>query len=277
MKMQMECPLVIALMLLGGVATAQQTDSASVDATSPSGAKKRIVICLDGTSNNAYKEKERYSAKEGDDSKVLKPSNVLKTCRAVLPEADGVTQITYYDIGVGALSKHPGAYNRLLRTADSVLGGAWGAGFESRVEDAYRFLSHNYVPGDDVFVFGFSRGAAAARALGRFIDWMGGVPSKRDVYWIPIFFRSYETSAGRAEGAEVLRTEHEVDIRPVEINFLGVWDTVLALGSRLKTRTKAKAFHIGETPPRSVRVARQALAIAQIFLPSQGSGNLPCR
>ena len=69
--------------------------------------RKRLVICMDGTWNNAADEHDIY---EGD--KVYKPTNVLKTCRAVLPTAGSsenlVQQITYYDIGVGGLRKFPG-------------------------------------------------------------------------------------------------------------------------------------------------------------------------
>ena len=221
---------------------------------------KRIVICLDGTWNNPYKLKERYDEREDRKKEVMKPTNVLKTCRAVLPvTADGVRQISYYDIGVGGLNKHPGPANRLLKTADSVLGGAWGAGFETRVEDAYRFIAHNYEPGDRVYVFGFSRGAAAARALTRFIAWMGGVPVKGDVYYASLYFRSYLTDEGRRQGPGAVGKN--IELHPVEVEFLGVWDTVLALGSRLRARNEKKAFHVGESPAGVVKNARQALAI----------------
>jgi uncharacterized protein (DUF2235 family) len=226
---------------------------------------KRIVLCLDGTWNRPYQAKER-----DDGSEVLKPSNPLKVCRAVLPHdpATPADQITYYDIGVGALSKYPGTSNTLLRLSDNVLGGAWGAGFEANIEDAATFLVHNYRADDQVYVFGFSRGAAQARGLTRFLDWLGGLPAKGDAYFMPLFFRHYITTSGQGEPGDVTTaTGHRPDepLVPVVIEFLGVWDTVMALGSRFRasrgTSVGERSFHVGEKPAQCVRHARQALAI----------------
>ena len=252
--------LMLGLLVFGILVAAAR---ASGDSSSES-PKKRLVVCLDGTWNNPYKEKRRYK-----NVGIFKPTNVLKTCRAVLPaDAEGVPQITYYDPGVGGLNSHPGVSNRVLRWLDGKLGGAWGAGFESHIEDAYRFLLHNYRPGDEIFVFGFSRGAGEARSLCRFIDWMGGFPEKRDDYWVPHFFRGYEESRGdpsRMPDRLVFRRDKLEPIQPARVNFLGVWDTVLALGSRIKakegTSVRRRAFHAGESPAAVVEVARQALAL----------------
>jgi len=126
---------------------------------------RRLVLCLDGTWNSTASEARR---RDGDT--VLKPTNVLKLARAVLPQTgDGGEQVVYYDIGVGSLARYPGAANRLLAVADRLLGGGWGAGFESQVEKALGFLVVNHRPEDELYVFGFSRGAAAAQALTRFL------------------------------------------------------------------------------------------------------------
>ena len=236
---------------------------------------RRWILCLDGTWNSTYVQKKR-----DDGHAVLKPSNVLKLCRAVLPfdEASGREQVTYYDVGVGSMSKFPGTSNRMLSTADKFLGGAFGAGFEANVEDALSFLVHNHLPGDEVFVFGFSRGAATARALTRFLDWSGGLPAKGDAYYLPRFFRQYLDSRGAVSAAEVRRAidaDRAAEPRPkeplgpfqrVDIAFLGVWDTVMALGSRFRaagesTSTASRSFHVGARPADCVRHARQALAI----------------
>ena len=147
----------------------------------------RLVICLDGTWNSTFKEVER-----DDGTKVLKPTNTLKTARAVLPiDGKGNRQITYYDSGVGALGLYPGFSNRMLYFFDSKLGGGFGAGFEANVEQAVNFLALNYGAETDIFVFGFSRGAAQAQALTHFINWLGGLTAKSDAYYIPVFFRHY--------------------------------------------------------------------------------------
>ena len=91
---------------------------------------KRFVICLDGTWNNASKEKERT-----DGSKVFRPTNVLKVARATEKfDSDGVLQITYYDAGVGAMNRAPNFRTKIVRFMDNKLGGGWGAGFEVNID-----------------------------------------------------------------------------------------------------------------------------------------------
>ncbi len=240
------------------------------------GEVRRIVICLDGTWNNA----ERGVEVEGVRT-LYKPTNVLKLYRAVPPvAADGTTQIVYYNEGVGAFVGERTRLTRLQTTADRVFGGAFGGGFEGRVKEAYRFLVGNYRAGDQLYVFGFSRGAAQARSLVRFVDWTGGLLEKDDEYYIPELFEAFKSSraapgAAAAKLAEIRarrgrRADAVSDPRPVEVRFLGVFDTVLSLGSRLRAdKTEGDvpsvgpryAFHVGMAPPAIVRAARQALAI----------------
>jgi uncharacterized protein (DUF2235 family) len=199
---------------------------------------RRIVICLDGTWASPSNLVEH-----GDGTEVHKPSDVLKTYRAVIPRGeDGVDQISYYDEGVGALTAQRGLRNKALAKLDSLLGGDWGAGFEQNIESAYFFIVGNMLPDDEIFVFGFSRGAGQARSLCRFIDWMGGTLHKRDAYFIPDFFKHYIESegkpgAGRAFMQQLIGTGKTIAPPVVaRIRFLGVYDTVLALGSRLLDR-----------------------------------------
>jgi len=225
----------------------------------------RIILCLDGTWNSTFKKVERE-----DGTTVLKPSNPLKLARAILPvDNKGNRQITYYDSGVGALGLYPGLSNRILNFADSKLGGAWGAGFEANVEQAATFLANNFTQEVQIYVFGYSRGAAQARALSRFFDWLGGITPKSDAYYIPLFFRQYVLSRGRAN-PQNLKSEKSGDepykrLKPFSITFLGVWDTVMALGSRFRASennsTEDRSFHVGNQPALCVKHARQALAI----------------
>src|ERR1043165_5320000 len=205
--------------------------------------RKRIVLCLDGTWNSSFEEHKRR-----DGHTVVKPTNPLKLARAVLAydEKDGMLQITYYDLGVGALAQYPSTSNKLLQKVDRTFGGAWGAGFEGNVEDALNFLALNYEDGDEIFIFGFSRGAAEARAVTEFLEWNRGLPEKEDVYYLPQLFREYVTSKGAAgvrdrEVAKINdnRSKEKRPLPPIKpfkkarVKYLGVWDTVLALGSRL--------------------------------------------
>lgn len=241
---------------------------------------RRIVLCLDGTWNSTYNQ-----AKRSDGHTVIKPSNVLKLCRAVKPRADnGREQLTYYDIGVGSLAEYPGTANRLLYFVDRTLGGGFGAGFEGNIEDALNFVVLNHRAGDKVFIFGFSRGAATARGLTRFLDWTQGLlPTKADAYYLPEIFRAYIRSKSTRTFERVLKDindERAREKRPlpplelgqfqkIDIEFLGVWDTVMALGSRFRakgtsTSEVSKSFHVDRQPAGCVRHARQALAIDEV-------------
>ncbi|MEE4273112.1 MAG: DUF2235 domain-containing protein [Thermoanaerobaculales bacterium] len=226
---------------------------------------KRIVICLDGTWQNPYKMRQR-----DDGGRVLKPTNVLKLSRAVRPRSpdDHRPQITYYDAGIGALVKYPGRANRVLSLADRLLGGVWGAGFEANIEEAFRFLTDNHEPGDEVYLFGFSRGASQARALTNFLSWLGGVPEKGDAYFGPLFFLHWVGTRGAGHPADVKTVDGRRPDRPmdpVDIRLLGVWDTVMALGSRLHTARGTSrsrwSFYVGPRPAGCVRHTRQALAV----------------
>ncbi len=188
-------------------------------------------------------------------------------------------QIAYYDIGVGSLAEYPGPANRLLYFSDRVLGGGWGAGFEGNVEDALHFLALNYESGDEIFLFGFSRGAATARAVTRFLEWNGGLPEKEDAYYLPRLFRAFVMSHGAAGEQPRFVAEINTDranehpkraplkpFRRTPVTYLGVWDTVMALGSRFEatgatTSGPGTSFYAGTAPAACVEHARQALAV----------------
>lgn len=233
--------------------------------TNTTASGRRLILCLDGTWNSTANEQERE-----DGGVVLRPTNPLKICRAIPPVADK-QQIIYYDIGVGSLAVYTGTANRILYRADKILGGLWGAGFEGNVEDALHFLSINYLPGDEVYIFGFSRGAATARAVTRFLEWSGGLLPKDQAYFFPFFFRKYVESHGDPDAFHALRAEktkpgRELQFRPIEITYLGVFDTVASLGSRFAARGEqtsdpGRTFHTGAAPAVCVKHARHALAI----------------
>ena len=165
---------------------------------------KRIVICCDGTWNTP-------------DQPV--PSNVVQMARSVAPQAqDGTTQVVFYDQGVGTTGN----------ILDSVLGGAFGQGLEKNILDAYRFLIHNYVEDDELFIFGFSRGAYTARSLVGLLR-NCGLLHKRDADLVPDAFTLYrrKNAGPNSREAEEFRAAHAHE---VGVKFLGVWDTVGALG-----------------------------------------------
>ena len=121
---------------------------------------KRLIVCCDGTWNDAD---------QGSDF-----TNVSRLAWAIEPvdQRDGknISQIVYYQSGVGSGSD-------LIAKA---VGGGVGAGLSRNVRDAYSFLSNNYSDGDEIFLFGFSRGAYTARSIGGLIGY-AGLLHKRDM------------------------------------------------------------------------------------------------
>ena len=103
---------------------------------------KRIVICADGTWNRPEKNLREDI-----------PTNVLRLARAIKPiGSDQVPQQVYYDWGVGSYY-------------DPIIGGATGKGLHKNIMDCYRYIVQNYSPGDELYLFGFSRGAYTIRCL----------------------------------------------------------------------------------------------------------------
>lgn len=163
---------------------------------------RRLVVCCDGTWN---KPDQRY------------PTNVIKAARAILPVADRTDQIVYYDQGVGT--------GNLL---DRVSGGAFGSGLEQNIREAYRFLMHNYEDGDELYLFGFSRGAYTVRSLAGLIRNVG-LLRKVNAAMFPEAYALYRSDDfhPRSDEADKYRKAYSWEIG---VKFIGVWDTVGALG-----------------------------------------------
>lgn len=207
---------------------------------------KRIVLCADGTWN----ESEKVSKETGRPQ----PTNVLKVARAIKARSTrGIDQVVYYHKGVGTLGH-----------LDQWTGGAFGDGMELNVRDLYRFLVYNYEQGDEIYLFGFSRGAFTVRTLTGFMAQIG-LLQKYDEYYTRNMYALYESSTqmGSAEWDEAFRNVK--DHRPTPpVTFMGVWDTVGALGvpgaiGNLLNRDKYRYHDIGLQP--NVQHAYHALAL----------------
>lgn len=194
----------------------------------PDNTGRNLVFCFDGTWNKI-------------DS--IYPTNVTRIAQSVSrTSADGRPQIVYYDQGVGT------------DWYDHLLGGIFGMGLTENITDAYHWLVLNYEPGDHIYVFGFSRGAFTARS---FVGLMRncGIMSRRSLTSIAAAVKLYRDRSDDAtpssERARQFRLEHcpglclpgDRDWRNVarpgadganaidlSIRYLGVWDTVGALG-----------------------------------------------
>lgn len=165
----------------------------------------RLVVCCDGTWNRPDQQS---------------PTNVSKLALAVAPaDEGGGAQALYYHRGVGT------------RPADRIAGGAFGFGLSRNVRDCYRFVVETYEPGDELFFFGFSRGAFTARSTVGLIR-NAGILRREHAGRIDEAYALYRARdparAPTGLEAEMFRRSFAHD--GVRVAFVGVWDTVGALG-----------------------------------------------
>lgn len=201
--------------------------------------KKRLIFCFDGTWNSLDKGHV---------------TNVGITAQSIAPVGrDGLQQIIYYDEGVGN-ARH-GA-NWVVEKMEKWGGGLLGNGLLANLAEAYKFLIFNYRPGDEIFIFGFSRGAFSARSFTGLIR-SCGILRRSHAEKISQAIENYRNlrldNPKQAEQLAAFRFEHardtcvdEEDIQwrckrypddfdpdsaqLLSIKYLGVWDTVGSLG-----------------------------------------------
>lgn len=206
---------------------------------------KRLIVCCDGTWNRADKESEGKPC----------ATNVIKVAVRTAKRDGNTLQILFYDQGVGTGN-----------SLDRLSGGAFGEGLEDNIYDAYRFLIANYEEGDEIFLFGFSRGAFTARSIAGMIRKCGVVRRELVTHYKEALdlYRNGEVLPDD-DAAKRFRGNFSVgggdDVR---IKFIGVWDTVGSLGIPLRglrglTRRKHQ-FHNVELS-KTVQFAYHALAI----------------
>lgn len=166
---------------------------------------KNIVICCDGT---------------GEKLVGSHPSNVAKLYRALSQNAG---QVAYYHAGIGT-SPAPGARGWIARQWTRLLGLAFGYGLEDNIADAYRFLMEHFQPGDQVYLFGFSRGAYTVRALSGTLHFVGLLKPGNE--------GRVSEAIRLIKGpdfpkADQLKAASSITCAP---RFVGVWDTVSSVG-----------------------------------------------
>lgn len=229
---------------------------------------KRIVIACDGTWNRLDADQQ---------------TNVAKLAEAVMPVGpDGVAQVVCHLDGVGT-GRGTGWVARAL---DRALGAVLGLGLETTLAEAYRFLVLTYAPGDEIYLFGFSRGAFTARSLAGLIRTCG-ILERDAADRLPAALALYrgrtpETCAN-SQSALSFRARHSTHVTTgpneaawrreshlpegieLRLRYLGVWDTVGALGvpERLwfaRRLNRRLGFHDTALSP-TVAAARHAVAI----------------
>jgi uncharacterized protein (DUF2235 family) len=182
---------------------------------------KRAIVCSDGT---WQKITSPY------------PTNVMKIAQSLATDPDN---LVFYGEGVG-----------VGNFIDRIMGGAFGWGIDKNIQDAYRFLCLNYRQGDEIYLFGFSRGAYTVRSLVGLIRAVGILP-RQGVRKIPLAYKVYQDAKGKYVGQgettreniklreldelmkfrQSLDREYGSDYQEiVPITLLSCWDTVGSLG-----------------------------------------------
>jgi uncharacterized protein (DUF2235 family) len=193
---------------------------------------KKLVLCLDGTSNQYCR----------DNTNVVKLLAILDK-RA--PE-----QLVYYQPGIGTIVP-PGVFGRAWKWIVTRLDLAFATLLKYHVQDAYRFLMRYHEDGDEIYMFGFSRGAYTARVLAGMLCKVG-LLARGNEELVPFAWEIYaqEANDGEAKGFR------ETFGRVVTVSFVGVWDTVSSV------RYAGRAQHFAYTFDNPiVKKARHAVAL----------------
>lgn len=196
---------------------------------------KNIVVFSDGT---------------GQKGGVNFNTNVYKLFNMV--EDRTKRQVAFYDPGCGTDMR-------------KISGNIAGRGFSKNLLDCYHFIYQNFEAEDEIFLFGFSRGAATVRSLSGFIHLFGILPKCREDL-VRKAFRIYQIKDKKKRAAKAKELINANSTMWCKIKFLGVWDTVAALGIPLKwasyllDRFVPHRFHSYDLSD-SVQFARHALAI----------------
>ena len=240
---------------------------------------KRFVICFDGTWQKLRQPQ---------------PTNIAIIARSIahthtLEDGSTIPQIVLYSQGVGsnvdALGKD-GFVDGLSEWLNRMLGGVFGEGLEDNIVETYLRLAFNYEDGDEIYVFGFSRGAFCARSFAGLVG-AAGIVSRMHAEKAWDAFRLYRANPGR-KATQFERDDYERarrDFRasygkgkraadgtrikidePPKITYLGIFDTVgqrgvpSALGGLAAFFNKRFGFHDMEIGS-GVLSARHAVAV----------------
>jgi uncharacterized protein (DUF2235 family) len=182
---------------------------------------RQLLVFCDGTNNTLNGGKR--------DTHVLKLAQGIKE-----NNFSDHRQIVWYDPGVGASVNLPEAtlWNQFKGHLQRLWGLAFGDGVYENIEQAIAFLARNYQEGDQIFLFGFSRGAFTARAVGGVLN-QYGLPQPDHLHLLPLLIQRYFSAPNvnsRQDQAIVEQARSMTGARKPFIHFVGVWDTVDEVG-----------------------------------------------
>src|SRR5215475_12192259 len=160
---------------------------------------RNIVLCLDGTSN-------QFAANN---------TNVVKLY-AMLDRTHPDQQLSYYQPGIGT-STPPGIFGRFGKWVAKVIDLATAWFLSQHVCDAYRYLMRYYQEGDQIYIFGFSRGAYTARAVAAMVHKVGLLTQGNDEL-LPFAWDMFASQSDE----KIYKGFKATFSREVPIHFLGL-------------------------------------------------------
>lgn len=227
---------------------------------------KRIITCSDGTWNQPVEEGSKATKSKTSDGTACRPAGPCTNVELIFnyirdKDPDGHQQVKAYDAGVGT------GYS----LKDRFAGGITGAGIDQNIKDMYTFIVLNYAPGDHIYLFGFSRGAYTARSLAGLIRNCGILRPEH----LPLVASAYDLYRNRnkytaPDSDMMVSFRKNYCFENTSIHFIGVWDTVGALGIPHPFFGKKYRFHDTKLS-RSIRHAYHALALDEkrsLFAPT---------
>ena len=227
----------------------------------------RIVVCCDGTWNSPDMEDTTH----------------VRAYFEMLADTNEQKVMYFPGVGVNTFREEGGTF--VGRGLNKILGGATGYGLGKKVKEAYKFIADNYKDGDEIYLFGFSRGAYTARSVAGMIRKCGIIENTNN-RGIRRAFRLYRKTGEHNHPDRILIREKRAKMSPgfatsekdqstrsgpkvpiVNIAYVGVWDTVGArgipaplFGILARIVNQLYAFH--DTDLSSlVRAARHAVAV----------------
>nr|GAT46931.1 predicted protein [Mycena chlorophos] len=190
--------------------SSQLLDNSAVNGViPPSHPFRTLVLCFDGTGDQF----------DGDNSNIVQFFSMLL-------KKDRSKQMVYYQAGIGTYTipqiVNP-FWSRVAKFIDEAI--AWN--LDAHVMAGYEFLMQNYTANDRICLFGFSRGAYIARSLAGMIHKVGLLPASNHQQ-IPFAYKMYT----RADdiGWKQSNAFKKAFSNDVDIEFVGVWDTVNSVG-----------------------------------------------
>ena len=232
-------------------ATPREAQPSGETATDRASRGRNLVILCDGTGNELG---GALSDKVSD----IRISNVLKLYRIA---EKGKRQLVYYSPGVGTIGRVDWLF-RWKQKVLGVLGLITGYGLDDNVLGAYRFLAENWEDGDQIYLFGFSRGAWTARVLAGLVQLIGLVRPPQ-LNMCDNALATYKRAAKDNKLPIAWHFARVIGSRFPTIHFMGLWDTVASV---IVPRSDRMWIPSLETLPYtehnpSVRIFRHALAL----------------